>query len=294
MANVIALSSADSQLLTNVLQEAIFTAQEKSIAGGIYTVYDMTGTPGLTAQIPVYPTVTASTPGQTADLESAAMTVTQVDISASEIGARVDVTDLLAESSARNMASDVGVMLGNALAEKIDSEAFSIITEANIAQDVGDNEAAVTPENILQAVYTLRGQNAPTDADGDYMCVLTPNQAFNVAKVLTENGFSSSSGGALSNVGNSLLQSSAYIGRLYNVKIFQSTALPADSVPADANGFVASPQAFGHVLKRPIRVETQRDASARTTEYVATTARGNAVLKANYAVRVKGSNTLSA
>jgi hypothetical protein len=50
--------------------------------------------------------------------------------------------------------------------------------------------------------------------------------------------------------------------------------------------------AFGHILKRNIRIETQRDASARTTEFVATTARGNAVLKENYACLVKGSRAL--
>ena len=76
------------------------------------------------------------------------------------------------------------------------------------------------------------------------------------------------------------------------MKIFQSTAIAADSVATDAQGCIFSPQAFGHILKRPIRVETQRDASARVTEYVATTARGNAVLKSNYAVRVKGAKNL--
>jgi len=51
---------------------------------------------------------------------------------------------------------------------------------------------------------------------------------------------------------------------------------------------VFSPQAFGHVIKRPIRLETQRDASRRLTEYIGTTARGNEVIKAAYAVLVKG------
>ena len=41
------LSGSDSSLLTNVLREAIFTASEKSIAGSVFNVYDMTTTPGL-------------------------------------------------------------------------------------------------------------------------------------------------------------------------------------------------------------------------------------------------------
>ena len=43
----------ETALLTNILKEAIFTQQEKSIAGKVFTVHNMTGTPGLTAQIPV-------------------------------------------------------------------------------------------------------------------------------------------------------------------------------------------------------------------------------------------------
>ena len=288
--------ATDSSLLTNVLNEAIFTAQEKSIAGGLYTVYDMSGTSGLTAQIPIYPSIsaTAVTDGSTDVAGSDTSALTNVTITAANIAARLDVTDLLAASTARNMASDVGVILGNAIAEKIDVDAFALFTEALIANDVGDNATAITPDLILKAVYTLRNQNAPTDADGDYFAVLHPGQAFNIAKSLTNSGYASSgSSPSISNLGNALLSSSAYVGRIFNVKLFQSTSIAADSVSTDAQGCVFSPLAFGHVLKRNITIETQRDASKLLTEFVISTARGNAVLKSNYAVRVKGSKSLA-
>ena len=284
------ITTADTALLTNVLQEAIFTAQERSIAGQLYTVYDMSNTPGLTAQVPVYPSVSATTgmTDGTTDVPGSTVSTSSVNITAANIAARIDVTDLLAESTARNMASDVGVVLGNAIAEQIDTDAFALFTEANISQDVGDNGTEITPDTILQAVYKLRNQNAPMDADGDYMCVMHPGQAYNVAKVLTNSGYAASTAPSLSNVGNALLSSSAFVGKIFNVKLFQSTAIAADSVTTDAQGCVFSPQAFGHVLKRPINIETQRDASKLLTEFVISTARGNAVLKSNYAVRVKG------
>ena len=53
------LNTGDTQLLTNMLQEAVFSQSEKSIADKVFTVYNMTGTPGLTAQIPVYPEIAA-------------------------------------------------------------------------------------------------------------------------------------------------------------------------------------------------------------------------------------------
>lgn len=283
----------DTALLTNILQEAVFTAQEKSIAGSLFTVYDMTSIPGLTAQIPVYPSISATAPGQTTDLDDTAVAVGNITISASEIGARIDVSDLLAESTARNMGSDVGQMLGSAIAEKIDTDAFGIFTEAAITTNVvGTSTGEVTPETILQAVYKLRNVNAPTDAAGDYFCVLHPGQAFNLAKVLTQAGYAASAAPQVADVGNLLLSSSAYVGRLFNVKIFQSTTIAADSANG-AFGAVFSPMAAAHVLKRNLRLETQRNASLRSTEYVATTARGNGILKESYACLVRGDKLIN-
>jgi len=288
------LQTADNSLLTNILKEAVFTQQEKSIVNQVFTVYNMQGTPGLTAQIPVYPSIAASAPGQTAELADTSVALTNVDITASEIGARIDVSDLLAEATARNMGSDVGQLIGSAIAEKVDTDAFALFAEgtedsatAKMA-DVGDNATPITPELILQAVYKLREANAPTDAAGDYHCVLHPGQAYNVVKTLTANGAI-----ALSNKGNDLLSSSAYVGRLFNVKIFQSTAIAADSVATDANGCVFSPMAFGHVMKRPLRIETQRNASLRSTEYVGSTAVASKLIKANYGIIVKGSKAIA-
>jgi len=283
------LSSSDSSLLTNVLREAIFTASEKSIAGSVFNVYDMTATPGLTVQIPIYPEATAFTPTQAQDILGEAISTSNQTITAAEIGARIDVSDLLAESTARNMASDVGVLLGNSIAEKIDVEAFKKFRD--VTAGVGDNAADLSANDILSAVYTLRNSNAPTDADGDYFAVLHPGQALRLTKELIAAGINTNAG-ALSSTGNALISSSAYVGKMFNVKIFQSTALEDDSVANDTEGCLFSPIAFGHILKRNIRVETQRDASARTTEYVATTARGNAILKNNYAVRLKGAKNI--
>ena len=285
-------SSADSALLTNVLNEAIFSYNERSIAGNVYTVYDYTGVPGLTVQIPVYPTATAYAPTQAQDLTGEAISTTSKTISATEIGARIDVSDLLSESTARNMASDVGVMLGNALAEKVDVDAFSLFTETNITTNtVGGTGTTITPAIILNAVYKLRAQNAPTDADGDYFAVIHPGQAYALTTALTQAGYNTSSN-VLSTTGNSLISSSAYVGKLFNVKVFMSNTVADESTANSAAGAVFSPMAFGHILKRNIRIETQRDASARNTEFVATTARGNAVLKENYACLVKGSRAL--
>lgn len=281
----------DTQILTNMLQEAVFTQSEKSIADKVFTTYDMSGTPGLTAQIPVYPEITAQEQNQTTEVTDTNFTIAQVDVTAAEVQARIDVSDLLSESTVRNMGSDVGQMIGSAIGEKVDTNAFSLFTEANIAQGVGDNGTLITPDIILQAVYTLRNNNAPTDGEGDYHCVIHPGQAYKLSSSLAGAGYGTSAN-AISNVGNALISSSAYVGKLFNVKIFQSTGIQDDSVGTDAHGCVFSPTAFAHVIKRPLRIESQRDASMRHTEFVGSTAVKTALVKASYACRVKGSKVI--
>lgn len=72
MANEIT-SSVGSELYTNILQEAIFTAQEKSIMLPLVTVYDISGQAGKTVQVPVYPTVSASAVAEGSDLANTAI-----------------------------------------------------------------------------------------------------------------------------------------------------------------------------------------------------------------------------
>ena len=253
----------------------------------------MSGTPGLTAQIPVYPSITAITRTDVQDMTENTIATTNVTIQASEIGARLDVSDLLSESTSRNMGSDVGQLIGSAIAEKVDTEAFDLFDEANITtNNVGDSAGTDMGNYILQAVYKLRAVNAPTDASGDYMAVIHPGQAYQLTKLLTSAGFGTSAN-AISNVGNSAMSTSAYIGRLYNVKIFSSAAIQDDSVATDGLGCVFSPLAFGHVIKRPLRVESQRNASLRSTEYVGSTAVKTAVVKENYACLVRSSKSLA-
>ena len=284
-------NTSDTQILTNMLQEAMFTQSEKSIADKVFKLYDMSGTPGLTAQIPIYPEIAAQEVAETAEVTDTAFSVTQVDVTAAEVQARVDVSDLLNESTSRNTASDCGQLIGSAIGEKVDTNAFALFREDTIRAGggtmVGTTGVAVTPSLILEAVYNLRAVNAPTDASGDYHCVLAPGQAYDIARLLTAAG-SSTTTNVLSDVGNQLLSSSAFVGRIYNVKLFSSSAIAADSVATDINGCVFSPSAFAHIVKRPLRIESQRDASKRMTEYVGSTAVKSALVKGTYAVVVKG------
>ena len=141
-------TSTHGALLSNILQSAQFTAAERSIAANLVTVYDMTGTPGLTAQIPVYPTVSASGLTEGTDITAqTSVNPASVTVTASEIGVRADLTDLLRESSTDNVAQSVGQILGSAIGEKVDADVFDQF-DSFTTNRLGTGGTDLTPDLI--------------------------------------------------------------------------------------------------------------------------------------------------
>ena len=135
---------------SNVVQSGLFTLNETSIMRPLIRNYDMSGTPGLTAQVPIYPTVAVSTPGDGADLSNAAFDLTtNKTITASEKGVMVTLTDLMKESASEDVASAVGRQIGSALAEKVDTDIAALFS--GFSQTVGTGADEITIEDLFKA-----------------------------------------------------------------------------------------------------------------------------------------------
>lgn len=78
-------------------------------------------------------------------------------------------------------------------------------------------------DNYLQAVATLRSQNAPEMADGSYIGFISPKEEFAIAKQLSSVGDASI--GSLSDIGNRALLS-GLIGQAAGITYFRSNNLP--------------------------------------------------------------------
>ena len=140
---------------SNVVQSGLFTLNETSIMRPLIRNYDMSGTPGLTAQVPIYPTVPVTTPGDGVDLANAAFDLTtSKTITATEKGVMVTLTDLMKESASEDVASAVGRQIGSALAEKIDTDIAALFT--GFSQSVGSGAAEISIEDLFKAAATLR------------------------------------------------------------------------------------------------------------------------------------------
>jgi N4-gp56 family major capsid protein len=286
-----------NDLFSNIVAQARFTAEEESLMLGLVTQYNIAGQAGTTVQVPKYGALTASDVDEATDLTNAALNTGTTDIAVGEVGAMVTLTDM-ALHGAGNPASEVGTVLGNAIATKIDKDLMGLFKTEALPQ-VGTVGGALSVADIFAAVATLKANSAR----GQMYGVLHPNQAYALKSALT-NSFANGQ----SDVGNEALRS-GYIGNIAGVQMYESANVPVDYTDLGADGSVGGSgdnadtanQAAGAIftaeglaiaIKSTFNLETQRDASLRANELVASAVYGKKVLDALFAVRLCSKKTL--
>ena len=268
-------STTLSELYTNVIQEALFTFQETSVMLPLVTTYAINGQ-GKIVQVPVYGAITASAVAEGTDLTNTAVDPTAVNITASEIGVMTTLTYLGRDSASRNVGADIGKLFGDGLAKKVDTDLAALF--ASFSVDVGAATTELTPELLFKAQATLRSLNIPAP----YYAVFHPKACFNLKKLLTNAGYSTSSS-AVSEVGNQAMRD-GFIGKVAGIEVYENANIAIDGSD-DSVGAVFHPSSIGLAMKSDLKIETQRDASIRGTEIVASMTVGQAVVKTNYGVK---------
>ena len=123
---------------------------------------------------------------------------------------------------------------------------------------------------IFQAVAKLRANAVPAE---NLSAVIHPNVAFDLKSGLT-NTFANPNAG----VGNEALRS-GLVGQIAGVNIFETSNMTDSSgndpaTTGDYKGAVFHPDALGLAMMQDLKIETQRDASLRADEIVATAVYG--------------------
>ena len=270
-------SSTLSELFENITQEAIFTFQETSVMRPLVTLYPIVGS-GKTVEVPVYPAITASAVNEATDLTNTAVNPTSETITASEVGVMTTLTDLARDSASRNVGADIGKLFGEAIAKKVDTDLATLLDSFTTTLDSAGG-VELTADKLFQAQAILRSLNVPAP----YYGVFSPKAVFNLKKTLTAAGYNTNAN-AISDIGNEAL-TNGYVGRVAGIDIFENANI-AINANDDSAGGVFHPISLGLALKEDFKVETQRDASLRGTEIVASICYGTGVIKNNYGVRV--------
>ena len=270
-------SSTLSELYTNITQEAIFTFQETSVMRPLVTLYPLMGS-GKVAEVPVYPAISAAAVNEATDLSNTAVNPTSATITASEIGVMTTLTDLGANSASRNVGADIGKLFGEAIAKKVDTDLVGLFSSFT-TNTAGAAGTELTADLLFKAQAQLRTLSVPAP----YYAVFHPKALFNLKKTLTQAGYGTSSY-AVSDIGNEALRN-GYIGRIAGIDVFENANLSIDGSD-DSVGGVFHPASIGLAMKEDFKVETQRDASLRATEIVASIVYGKAVVKESFGVAV--------
>ena len=274
-------SSTLSELYTEIVAEAQFVINEKSIMKNLVKNYAISGG-GKSVEVPIYAAVSAAAVSEAADLSNTAINPSSVTITASEVGIMTTLTDLARNSAPRNVASDIGKLFGEAIAKKVDTDLSALFT--GFSEGQGSAGGELTIDEMFKAVAKLRTANVPAP----YYGVFHPKVMYQIKKQLT-NTFVGSAGN-MPDMGNEALRQ-GFVGNIAGVQIFESSNIAVDGSD-DSIGAIFSQDALGMAMMQDLKIESQRDASLRADEIVATAVYGVGELHDSYGVKLTADSAL--
>ena len=258
-----------NDLLPSIVAEALFVAQERSIMRGLVRNFTMPMSSGKTITVPIYPKQTAAAVNEGTDLTNTEVATSSAVLTIGEVGIMTTVTDLARNASASNVIADVGRLFGEAIAAKMDKDLTALF--ASFSTGEGDYTGQITAASIFKAVAKLRG--AGVDPAGCF-CVLHPEIAYDLKSALTTGGTTVfTAGGGVGDVANEAMRM-GYVGMLAGVPIYETSNIDYVTNAGDFPGAVFHRDALGLAMMQDIKIETQRDASLRADELVATAVYG--------------------
>ena len=273
-------SSTVSELYTEIVAEAQFVIQEQSIMKNLVKNYAIAGG-GKSVEVPIYAAVAAAAVAEATDLANTAINPTSVTITAAEVGVMTTLTDLAKNSAPRNVAADIGRLFGEAIAKKMDQDLIALFDGFSTA--VGTDSAAITPALLFNAASTLRALGLPVN---ETYCVLHPKVAYDLKSGLT-NTFA----GLSTNISNEALEN-GFIGQIAGIKIFETGNMANTGTTGDFKGGIFHKDALAIAMMQDLKIETQRDASLRGTEIVATAVYGVGELHDSYGIEVLADSSI--
>lgn len=270
-----------NDLLAPIVQEAMFVAQEKSLLRGLVRTFTVPRNSGKVLQVPIYPVSTATDLTEADDLTPSAVSTNVANITLAEVGLMTNVSDLSLNYSESNVISDIGRLFGEAIALKMDQDIaaqFDNFTTTAIGSGTGDN---INAADVFNAIAKLRTKSI--DPAG-MVCVLHPLVAHDLKSSIT-----STFGAPASEMGNEAMRT-GLVGNLGGIPVYESAAITSAS--GVSKGAVFHRDAIGLAVGDDIKIETQRDASARATELVGSATYGVAQLQETYGAEMNFETSL--
>tara|TARA_R100001510_G_C7656916_1_gene217644 strand:+ start:11086 stop:12033 length:948 start_codon:yes stop_codon:yes gene_type:complete len=201
---------------------------------------------------------------------------------------RADVSDLAVMGNAEDLTGNVGAALGNAVAAKLDDDLVELGKTFSQTECGAGSQLALS--HIFGSMRQLKSAGAPMP----YNLVLSPKQVWGakgISGLLQDAAVTGSNPKPMSLLGSKGDEyvANGMIGSLAGFDVYWSDQIDEDvSSGGDAAGFAFSRGAIGLAIGVDglFRLETERNASFRTTEYVVCGFWGEVEIKDSFGVYV--------
>ena len=254
----------------------------------------------ITVQFPDYTKVASSSVDAVSDGadQSTVVSITTDARSAtvSEHVIRADVSDLARMGNADDLTGNVGAVLGNAVAAKLDDDLVELGKTFSQTECGANTELALS--HIFGSMRQLRAAGAPFPYNlvlspkqvwgGKGLIALTNNSALDTAGSSTTDTATARPLGLLGSKGEEAM-ANGWIGSIAGFNCYWSDQIDENvSSGGDAAGFAFSKGAVGLAIgpEGLFRLETERNASFRTTEYIAVGFWGQVEIKDAFGVYI--------
>ena len=191
--------------------------------------------------------------------------MTTVDLTASEVGAKVILTDKLVRQAADNVFTMIGRQLGDGMARKKDTDVLALYTNLNDGTKLGTAGTSFKSSNVPAIIAYAKANNF-----GNQLYILHhPNAVAYLSKEVATTASATSS--EITSGWSADLLKNFYSGLrpMNGVSIFEDGNVSADA-DGDGIGVIADKTAMATLTSVETRTERQRDASLRATEVVLT------------------------
>ena len=277
--------------LDKVIGDAIISFNETNVMFPLVSVKQCP--PGaITVQWPEYTAVASSSVGAATDGADystvTSITTTARTATVSEHVIRADVTDLAVMGNADDIAGNTGQILGNAVGAKLDADLTTL--GKSFSQTECGAGTQLTLDHIFGGLRQLRAANAPAP----YNLVMSDKGIFGAKGLqgllvdVAVTGSNSKPASLLGEQGQEFL-SRGFVTSLGGIDIYFSNEIDDDvSSGGDTASFMFSAGAMGLAVgpEGLMRIETERNASFRSTEYVATGFWGEVEVKDAFGVTI--------
>ena len=191
--------------------------------------------------------------------------MTTVDLTASEVGAKVILTDKLVRQAADNVFSMIGRQLGDGMARKKDTDVIALWPNLNGGTVLGADGRDMNTANTHAVI-----SNAKANKFGNQLYLIHhPNAVATLSKQSATTADTAAAAGLTSGWSVDLLQN-FYSGLrpINGVSIFEDGNIEKVASVDSGYGVIADKTAMAALTSVDTRTERQRDASLRATEVV--------------------------